>query len=282
VRKDQVLNIKRLLTVLFVLSAGMTLGAGDGGSIMAQQGEIEAHFAAGGSYETTTDIITGYVLYYPQNMTGGHPIITWGNGTWASPSDYAELLSHLASWGFVVIASGRAHTHWGTEMVRGVDYLIEQNSTPGSIFYGKLDVGKIGATGHSQGGIGTTRAAIDPRVTCSAPLAGALTTYWVPGPILLMGGAKDLLSPPAAVRRSFLLSAAPTVYAIAQDMNHMDFANDGKSCRGYLTAWFMYLLQEDAMAAQAFVGDCEICTNSNWKVETKNFDAMPVPGKMGR
>lgn len=264
------LKFKRLLIIAFVLSAMIILNACDSPT-------IEAQYAAAGSYKTTQDTIPGFVLHYPQQLRRYHPIITWGNGTGGSPEGYAELLSHLASWGFVVIASDSPNTGQGTEMLEGVDYLIQQNRTRGSIFYRRLNVAKIGATGHSQGGIGATRAALDPRITCSAPIAGGLTTYRVPNPIMLIAGAKDIIVPLANVQRSFMLATAPAIFAVAQNMAHRDFDHDCGDCRGYLTAWFMYLLQDDATAAQAFVGDCEICTNSNWEIEIKNFDDMPVP-----
>ena len=53
-------------------------------------------------------------------MTGDHPIISWGNGTGVSPSGYAWLLGHLASWGFVVIASESRNTGSGEEMLEEV------------------------------------------------------------------------------------------------------------------------------------------------------------------
>lgn len=35
---------------------------------------------------------------------------------------------------------------------------------------------------------------------------------------------------------------------------------------GYMTAWFMYWLQNDAYAGEAFLGeDAEILTNPNWQ-----------------
>ena len=61
-----------------------------------------------------------FTLYYPTNLGAGgvrHPIVTWGNGTNAVPSQYSGLLNQLASWGFVVIASNSTAT--GSDRDRG-------------------------------------------------------------------------------------------------------------------------------------------------------------------
>ena len=75
---------------------------------------VEQQFGAGGpwaiAHTTFTDPATGftYELTLPADLGANgfeHPVVTWGNGSWAVPSQYAGVLDHLASWGFVVIAS---------------------------------------------------------------------------------------------------------------------------------------------------------------------------------
>jgi predicted dienelactone hydrolase len=206
-------------------------------------------------------------------MDGGHPIITWGNGTNASTDAYLALLRHLASWGFVVIASDSGQTRTGEEMIAGVDYLLELNDTPGSPFYDQLDPESIGTTGHSQGGGGAINAATDPRVTCALPIAPARGDIGQVGvPIFLIAGSQDSIVPASWVRStSYDLATSPTIFGIVQGMGHMDFVGNFGNARGYITAWFMYQLQGDAEAAQAFVGECEICNSPDWTVVKKNF-----------
>ncbi len=271
-----------LLLVLFVvapllLSACDTSGGCDDPTPGPNTGPtvIEDHYAARGPYTTTNTSVTGFRIYYPRNMTGNHPILTWGNGTGTPPAGYGPLLNHLASWGFVVIASTSTNTGSGKEMIAGIDYMIEQNNRAGSTFYGMLDTARIGATGHSQGGGGAVNAATDARVLCSAPMAPAPGSVRnVKGPMLLIAGARDTIVSASLVRSMvYNGSPVPTIFAIQQDMGHLDFAYTGGAAVGYLTAWFMYKLQDDDYAADAFTvnGECEICNNPNWKVETKNF-----------
>jgi hypothetical protein len=233
---------------------------------------IEDHYAEKGSFQTSSDRIQGYMIFHPTNMTGNHPIITWGNGTGAPTFIYYPILNHLASWGFVVIASDSPMTQSGNEMIEGVDYLIEQNSNTTSKYYGMLDTKHIGTTGHSQGGGGAINAATDPRVTATAPIApspGLIDK--VNGPIFLIAGKSDLIVSPLMVYFYCYLSAPEgTIFGTVSNMGHFGFLGDMGKIRGYLTAWFMSHLQGDNYAAQAFISECEICNNNQWEVSIKN------------
>ncbi|MBI5062056.1 MAG: hypothetical protein HZB87_00875, partial [Desulfatitalea sp.] len=92
------------MAVLLAMFAGC-VPSGSGGGTGGATGDIESEYAATGPYATTSTSVTGYRIFYPRQMDGGHPIITWGNGTGAPTMTYTALLNHLASWGFVVVAS---------------------------------------------------------------------------------------------------------------------------------------------------------------------------------
>jgi dienelactone hydrolase len=239
----------------------------------ALSASIEDQYAKKGAYATSNEKIKGFRIYYPKNMVGDHPIITWGNGTGAPTLVYHPLLNHLASWGFVVIASDSAMTQSGKEMIEGIDYLIEQNANTSSKFYGMLNVKRIGSTGHSQGGGGAINTATDPRVTCTAPLAPSPGNVGkVNGPILLMAGEMDLIVSPFLIYiNTYIFASKPTIFGIISGKDHFVFLGDAGETRGYLTAWFMHHLQGDNYAAQAFIGECEICNHDKWKVRMKNI-----------
>jgi hypothetical protein len=132
-------------------------------------GAIELKYYANGPWAVTSTIGAGccdttghkFDLWYPTNLGANgfrHPIVTWGNGTSATPSQYAYLLSHLASWGFVVIASESPTTGTGQEILDAANYAVARNSDPSSIFFGVLATSRIGAAGHSQGASGVINA----------------------------------------------------------------------------------------------------------------------------
>jgi len=240
-------------------------------------GEIETRYAARGPLETSHASIPGYELDYPSYMAEGeHPIITWGNGTFAIPLIYQGLLDHFASYGFVVIASTSTMTGSGQEMLGGVDWLVDENSRAGGIFFNKIDIDHVGAAGHSQGGGGTINAGTDPRVTCTAPIEpipGRVAD--LQGPMFLIAASDDALVPASWVTASTYDPApVPTIYGIAQGAGHLTPLADGGMMRGYLTAWFCAELLGDEDARKAFFGEnenCEICNNDNWIVMRKNL-----------
>ncbi len=244
-------------------------GSGDDGAII----DIGAEYARIGPNIVIQTDVPGFTIFHPRQMNGKYPIITWGNGTEAPTNSYWGLLMHLASWGFVVIASDSEWTRSGNQMIMGVNYLLIQNRTPDSIFYRKLNPRRIGATGHSQGGGGAINTALDPRITCALPIAPARGDIeQVKCPIFLIAGSEDSIVPATLVlSTSYYMATAPTILGIAQGMGHYDFLGSFGKARGYITAWFMYKLKDDDVAAQAFVGDCEICDNPDWKVLKKNF-----------
>jgi hypothetical protein len=89
-----------------------------------------------------------------------HPIITWGNGTGGVSSGAAYFLRHLASWGFVIVATRDRFTGDGETIWDAASFMMNANSDPSSIFFNKLDTSRVGAVGASQGAGGAVRATI--------------------------------------------------------------------------------------------------------------------------
>ncbi|MRH93274.1 hypothetical protein GFY24_38665 [Nocardia sp. SYP-A9097] len=123
---------------------------------------VEATYSQPGPWAVTAQKAFGccdstgaaYDLWYPADLgVGGfrHPIITWGDGTFAVPSQYDSLLAHLASWGFVVIATENQQTGSGVDIAGAADFLLRQADDPASVFHNHVDPNAIGAMGHSPG-----------------------------------------------------------------------------------------------------------------------------------
>jgi pimeloyl-ACP methyl ester carboxylesterase len=146
---------------------------------------IEDYYKAQGSLAVSTGTATDglgytYHLWYPTNMTSGHAIISFGVGTGGTPTNYADTLDHLASWGFVVIANDNGTQGLGQYIVAGAQYMVLKNSDPASIFYNKLDTTKIGAFGHSQGAGGVLNAVLAQPTLFDGAVANALPnpSWW--------------------------------------------------------------------------------------------------------
>jgi hypothetical protein len=238
------------------------------------------NFSERGSFSTTMTSQDGpngaFSLYYPEDLGRDglkHPIITWGNGTGAIPVFYGGLLDHWASHGFVVIASNSTMTGSGEEMLRGVDWLISESSSEGSLFFNKISVNAVGASGHSQGGGGTINAGHNPKVKCTAPIQPTPENAKdLQGPMFVIAGSNDTIIAPELVSQVYASSNVPTVFGILEGASHFTPVGSAQGMRGYLTAWFRWHLMGDESARDLFYGDnCGICNDSAWTVERKNL-----------
>jgi hypothetical protein len=234
-------------------------------------------------------------LYYPTNLGANgflHPILTWGNGSNAVPSQYDYLLTHMASWGFVVIATEDKTAGLGQTIIDAAKYLVNKNNDSASPFYQKLNVSQIGTFGHSQGSQGAINALINSggliktvipielpaTIWCSLGPSCADTSQLTSGSVFFIDGSADFpISPPtqdAWVQGEQSIQAfynavpnnVPKVKGTLIGPNHNDVqgqpdclhasfpcVNGVYGYLGYPTAWFMYQLQSDAFAHGAFV-----------------------------
>ena len=188
-----------------------------------------------------------------------HAIITWGNGTGASVTTYAGLLQHLATHGFVVIASQSSSTGSGSEMAAGIDWLLQENARSASTYYQKLNAQTAGATGHSQGGAGTIQSLRHTdKITSIAPLAPATftapffySTSHVKVPMFIMVGADDNLANPTSVRTTSWGSFGSSeigLYGELTGATHFEETGDAGKFRKYVTAWFDATLNKNPQA----------------------------------
>lgn len=254
---------------------------------------IESTYAAAGSWAVSTATVSDsagtYVVHYPTNLGAGgvdHPIVTWGNGTNAVPSQYTGVLNQLASWGFVAIASTDTTTGGGTEVLAAANYLVTQSSTSGSIFQNNLDTANVGAAGHSQGASGALNAAV-----LSNGLIDTVMTNAMPNPIwvsaehvtdfsqlsatvFLTSGTSDVVISTASGNAGYYDQVTGgAARARLKGAGHNTIQGTGGGFLGYMTAWFRYQLEGDTTARGAFAGGSpELPTNTNWQnVATKSL-----------
>jgi len=208
-------------------------------------------FGAAGSHAVTSTSTGQHTIYHPTDGTD-HPIILWGNGTGTTPVVYAPLLRHLASHGFIVAAANTTNAGSGSEMLAGIE-AVRGNPT----LEAAADFENIGATGHSQGGGGATRAGLDPRVDTVFPLEPAPTfsTGSLTGPAIFFAGQNDTIVQPTWVRREYQgVTQAPAAYAELAGATHFTAVGDVGGFRAALTAWARWQLGGDEAAAALFAG----------------------------
>ncbi len=222
-----------------------------------------------------------YKIYYPAQLPSACPVVTWGNGTGQAPADYQKVFEHLASWGYIVIDNYDGSTAPGGSIVASAQYLISENGNPSSRFHSKVDVNRIAAVGHSQGGVGVvnarTKAANGRLIKTIVPMhmspniSGSGLTYNtanVDVPIFFVSGTEDGIFSPLQVSQTAYNNVPaniPAVMGLRVGAYH-DAVKDSEREWGYLTAWLEYQLKGSQDAAQAFAGSAaEILANPNWQ-----------------
>ena len=224
-----------------------------------------------------------FTMFRPKDLAQGglcHPVITWGNGTGATPSLYKTLLNHLASHGFVVIASDSLNVAQGTPqpMVAGVTWVLEQNDDPTSALYQRIDTTHVGATGHSQGGFATTTAGGDSHITTIAPLCGASAQRNLHGPAMLYCGGADTTVPCSTIQRTFDgITNQPVMLADYLTADHASWITFRGTTPGpvevAVTAWMRVHLMNDTALRSWFYGpSCKLCTDAGWSIMQKMMD----------
>lgn len=186
-----------------------------------------------------------------------HPIFIWGPGGGTGPEDYDWFLDRVASHGFVVyseVSSGN-----GREMDAALDWLIQQNSNPGSIYYQKLDTSNVAAGGHSLGSISTFEFADDRRLKTTVHVAGGSFDGRGPdnlrNPAIYIGGTDDFATP--NMERDYDNTDVPVFFTIMDDVDHILATREGQPA---IVAWLRWHLGGEDFREGDFLDPfCDFC-----------------------
>lgn len=239
-----------------------------------------------------------YEIWYPKELESTnqkYPVVIFNNGTGVKASKYTSLLKHLASWGFIVIATEEEYSWNGFSSEMCLRFIMNLNDNAKyegwetNPFYNKVDLENIGVYGHSQGGVGAINAVTNTEhanmykaVFAASPtnmeLASALEWDYdlshVQIPIVLLAATGSVDS-----NTIIPLDGLQKMYdIIPSDTKLMLRRNDGDHgdmlyyADGYMTAFFMWQLKNDGQAQNAFVGEnAEIINNKYYQDINKNY-----------
>lgn len=224
-------------------------------------------------------------VYRPSNLGQNgvrHPVILWGNGTGTGPTAYSGLLSHWASHGFVVAAAETSNAGTGRDMLACLDYLVQESNRTFGTYVGVLNTGRVGTSGHSQGGGGSIMAGQDDRVSATAPIQpytiglghNSASQRNQKGPMFLMsGGGDNIATPYLNAQPVYTRANVPVFWGERRTVSHFEPVGDGGAYRGPSTAWFRYHLMKDETARSTFYGrSCGLCTSTLWSVQRKGIE----------
>ena len=255
--------------------------------------------------------LTDFVVYHPVNMDaamiterpaffgqgGGKreklPVLVWCNGGCMDTSiGYENMLSDLASYGYVVVAIGEMQMmaqhdkdqHTPSSMVKkALDWIVQQSQDPASPYFNRIDTDKIAAAGHSCGGAQVLANAADTRLKTYLILnagmgkmtmadASSKSLKRLHAPILyLVGGTSDVAWQNAHMDYK-AIRHVPVVLADNTQSGHggtYEQPCGGDNAR-MVRAWLDWQLKGKQEHEALFIGG-DLKDYPNWTIEHKNF-----------
>lgn len=161
------------------------------------------------------------------------PVLLFAAGSQQIPSEYSCLTEDLASRGFVVIGYGPtvmgART-WRDDLTQVLEQLGVWNTTQGHRFFGRLDLDRIGAFGHSFGASAVSIiAAYDKRLKAIVLIDGGgrpEDARAIPALILNSDGARKVPGSETAIARALYLRwSKPGLQITLLGAVHMSFTD---------------------------------------------------------
>lgn len=250
--------------------------------------------------------LPGMTIYRPADLScfgagQGLPVLLWGNGACANTTqEHKNFLNEIASHGYIVLGIGllsqieqrdeasRQPTQ-SSQLLAALDWIVTQNTSPGSPYEGKIDASNVAAMGMSCGGLQAIEISGDPRIRTSvvcnsgvlpspSPMKGMpavtkedLAKYH--GPVLyIIGGPSDIAYKNA-------MDDFARVNHVPFVMTNLDVGHGGTYGQphgGEFTrvalSWLNWQLKGRTEESSMFLGeDNELSRGSKWTVKTKNF-----------
>jgi hypothetical protein len=186
------------------------------------------------------------------------------------PEAFGVLLRYVASFGFFVLAPNTREVGTGTVLTHALDFAAAANQDPSSPYFGRLDLGKVGVMGHSQGAAATITVATDPRIDDVIVFNGNSATA---KPFLTVSGDMDVNNQTAQGLATAVNGATKAAYLFY----HNPAGTSADTLKGHLLvmltpervvvptkAWWQMLLESDQTARAQFVGSsCGLCNKSS-------------------
>ncbi|KAK3904063.1 alpha/beta-hydrolase [Staphylotrichum tortipilum] len=231
---------------------------------------------------STDSALANHAIYIPTANTGTAklPVLVWGEGGCTSDgSSNARFLNAVASYGYLVVASGAPGgrgTTTAAMMTASIDFAVK---VAGTGRYVNIDATKVMAAGFSCGGVEAMAMSWDPRVkTIGIFSSGLLTNYTTAStftkPIIyIIGGSNDVAYQNA--ERDFkALPAGTPAWKGNLPLGHggdLNQANGGKFGRAGI-AWMEFLFRGNQTAKNYFLADGYKV--DGWDVQTHALDQL--------
>ena len=242
-----------------------------------------------------------FTVAYPEitpGSTAKYPMVVFCNGTLMPVRNYQGVLRYLATWGFVAVGSEENYSGSGAGTIALLKFMQQLDADKNSVLYNRIDWQNIGIAGHSQGGVaafntvtrypeGALFKAVFTMSCCRRSLAAAwpMSAPYDPSevkvPVMMTASAnpKGMDDPGGKLsaigiaplqsmqeNRMLLRKNSPCVVIGRISSDKCNHANTFGESLPYLTAWFVYHLQNNSAAGKFFTGkNPELLRNPRWQ-----------------
>jgi len=248
-------------------------------------------YADFGPFATVSSDNTGpdgtYTIVRPETLGENgflHAPLIFGPGIGGPVASMTNLLERIASHGFVIIGrqldGGPNNPENNRRMIAGLDWLIEQDTTAGSVFEGMLDVEHAVSMGYSVGGTGAVDIGGHEAIATVVSIHGHSAAAELHGPLLLLGGTGDVMRDGRSwLAPTYEASQVQTFFSLVDGANHgypartVDGVQAGVEAAAMI-AWLRYWIYNDQEAKRYFYGDdCVMCQSPWADTQRKNWPA---------
>lgn len=264
---------KRIISFLLVLLMVVTLFP-----VESKAAKYEPIYITDSNNVTSTgdfdSLFSGQIIYYPASLTENnnnvYPVITWANGTMCAPALYHSLLSQFAKAGYIVVTNTNVMSGDGKAQISSIDFILDKNEDPDSVFYQKVDTEHIAAAGHSQGGRSAVNAAAkDSRIDCVLSIAGSNYTSEakkLSTPTFFIAGSADAMVVASLwVKPAYKYCTGTAVYANLKGALHTRCCTNASDYSEYAIPWFDLWLKGDSASAKVFTSKGTLAKDRAWK-----------------
>lgn len=242
-------------------------------------------YGANGPFTTVVEANVGpgnnYTIIRPETLGENglrHAPLIYGHGINGQVSTFTGFLRVVASHGFVIIArnvlTGDPNNAANTAAMNdGLDWILAQDTTPGSVFFGKLATDRAAAMGYSVGGTAAVDIGGHPAIRTVVSIHGHISSAVLSGPLLQTSGTQDNVGLPMQ-EQTFANSAVQTFLGTVTGAGHGYIqSNNGGVQRAAIIAWLRFWVYHDQGGKHYFYGeDCVMCSAPWENPQRKNWD----------
>lgn len=253
---------------------------------------------------TEVEGLVAHTVFCPQDLSKFNagkqlPVLVWGNGACAnSPFEHVNFLNEIASYGYMVVATGYIPEEGGgmprremsktEQQIESIDWVYAQNADKNSPYYQKLDVKNLCIAGMSCGGLQALFNCADERVSaimiCNSGLfnrenAGSAVGGMpmppkeklkeIHSPIIYILGGETDIAYGNGMDDFHRIDHVPAIAA------NFPVGHGGTYAKPYggefavvAKTWLDWQLKGDQEAAKMFVGkDCGLSKREGWTIE---------------